>query len=323
MRWLRKFAGGAFVVLVLLWVANNSTLIHVAEDQAPRLIAHRGVHQVYAGKDRHNDTCTANPIHPVTHQLIANTIPSIEAAFDFGADVVEIDVHLTADSVFAVFHDWTLECQTDGTGVTHEQRFEYLKSLDLGYGYTEDGVTFPLRGSAVGAIPSLSEVLGADLAGQVLINFKSNREEEGAHLADMLNDATARDKVFAVYGGNRPTQLAMQAVDGLREFGKADLKACLKDYALLGWSGYVPPNCRNRVIAIPMDYAPFLWGWPHRFTQRMKNHRTEVILWGPYDGSGFSSGIDDAETLDRVPAQFDGYIWTNRIELIGPMVKSR
>ena len=38
----------------------------------------------------------------------------MRAAFDSGADVVELDVHLTPDGKFAVFHDWTLDCRTDG-----------------------------------------------------------------------------------------------------------------------------------------------------------------------------------------------------------------
>jgi glycerophosphoryl diester phosphodiesterase len=109
-------------------------------------LAHRGVHQIYAGSDRGNDTCSANPIYPADHSYIANTLPSMRAAFAAGADVVEIDVHLTPDNVFAVFHDWTLDCQTNGTGVTHDQMFADLQSLDLGYGYSTDGITFPLRG---------------------------------------------------------------------------------------------------------------------------------------------------------------------------------
>ena len=40
----------------------------------------------------------------------------MQAAFDLGADVVELDVKLTKDNKLAVFHDFTLEYRTDGTG---------------------------------------------------------------------------------------------------------------------------------------------------------------------------------------------------------------
>jgi len=225
--------------------------------------------------------------------------------------------------VFAVFHDWTLDCQTDGQGVTHKQNIAALRQLDLGYGYSVDGATFPLRGTAVGAMPILSEVYDAPGMGQLLINFKSNRAAEGEALAAMLASPAIRAKTFGVYGGADPTRAAMAATPGLAGFDRPALKDCLFRYLATGWTGYVPQACRGGLIAVPMDYAPYLWGWPHRFTNRMKAAGTDVILWGPYDGSGFSSGIDDAETLAQVPPQFDGYIWTNRIELIGPLVKTR
>ena len=53
----------------------------------------------------------------------------------------------------------------------------------------------------------------------------------------------------------------------------------------------------------------------------MTQHDTDVILWGDYDGTEFTSGIDTAHDRSRVPEQFGGYIWTNRIETIGPLVK--
>ena len=87
-------------------------------DDGPRFLAHRGVHQIAAGPGRDAKACGANPVGPITHDFIANTLRSMRAAFDHGAEVVELDVHLTRDGVFAVFHDWRLECQTDGVGVT-------------------------------------------------------------------------------------------------------------------------------------------------------------------------------------------------------------
>ena len=63
------------------------------------------------------------------------------------------------------------------------------------------------------------------------------------------------------------------------------------------------------------------YGGPIRLTERMGRHGTEVVIWGPYDGSGFSSGINTIEDLDKVPSPIDAYIWTDKIEVIGPIVK--
>ncbi len=58
---------------------------------------------------------------PPTHGYLENTIASMQASFEAGADIVELDVHPTTDGRFAVFHDWTLDCRTDGHGVTRER----------------------------------------------------------------------------------------------------------------------------------------------------------------------------------------------------------
>jgi glycerophosphoryl diester phosphodiesterase len=106
----------------------------------------------------------------------------------------------------------------------------------------------------------------------------------------------------------------------MRGYEKSGVTRCLIRYAATGWSGHVPQSCRDTLVPVPIDYAPYLWGWLHRFTQRLQCAGSDVILPGPWDGSGFTGGIDDVETLEQVPAHFGGYIWTNRAELIGPMV---
>ncbi|MGB0799255.1 MAG: glycerophosphodiester phosphodiesterase family protein, partial [Planktomarina sp.] len=316
-RWLKRGLITLGGIGAALWLNNTNMFVDVPSNQRPLILSHRGVHQTYAGPDRSIDSCHAGQIAPPVHGFIENTIPSMRAAFANGADVVELDVHRTADNILVAYHDWRLDCQTDGTGVTHKQDMAYLRTLDLGHGYTFDGTTFPLRGSGRGMMPTLSEVLEADLGHQYLINFKSRRAGDGAHLAEILNNPGYRAQVFGVYGGAAPTHNAMASVADLPGFSKDDIKWCIISYALIGWSGYVPPACQTGLIGVPVDIGPYLWGWPHKFTNRMASAGTEVILWGPYDGSGFSSGIDDAETLARVPDGFDGLIWTNRIETIG------
>ena len=58
------------------------------------LIAHGGVHHDFPMEGVEWDTCTAERIYPPTHEFIENTVPSIRAAFETGASVVEIDVHV-------------------------------------------------------------------------------------------------------------------------------------------------------------------------------------------------------------------------------------
>ena len=45
---------------------------------------------------------------------------------------------------------------------------------------------------------------------------------------------------------------------------------------------------------------------------------------GPYEaGDSGTAGIDTLEQLAQVPASFEGYVWTNRIEIIGPAIAAR
>ena len=74
-------------------------------------------------------------------------------------------------------------------------------------------------------------------------------------------------------------------------YDRASLKACLIRYALIGWATYVPAACRNTLVAVPMDYGPYLWGWPHRFMARMQAAGSQVILWGHTTARGFPAGL--------------------------------
>jgi glycerophosphoryl diester phosphodiesterase len=322
MVWLKRFLVTMIVLAAGLWIGNTSRFKDGGETL---LLAHRGVHQTFSSDGITNDTCTAALIDEPTHAFLENTLPSMQAAFDAGAAVVELDVHLTPDETFAVFHDWTLDCRTDGSGVTRTTPMRELRTLDVGFGYTADGgETFPFRGEGVGMMPTLQEVVDRFPDRQFLINFKSRRDEEGDALATFLNGSIiARSATFGVYGGQEPTRAALAAVEGLRGYDRASLEACGLPLLALGWSSYVPEPCRNMLIALPINIAPFVWGFPHRLTERLAAHGSTVLLVGPYSGGGFSSGIDDSETLARVPEGFDGYVWTNKIEVIGPLMALR
>jgi len=158
-RFIKRF-GLFLLILVVFMYINNTSLFTKTKDEDPLLLAHRGMAQTFHMEGIKSDTCTAERIYEPEHPYLENTIPSMEAAFGAGADIVEFDVQPTKDGQFAVFHDWTLECRTDGKGVTREHTMQELKSLDIGYGYTADnGKSYPFRGKGVGLMPSLEEVL--------------------------------------------------------------------------------------------------------------------------------------------------------------------
>lgn len=322
---MRKYSLLAVILsLLALYIFNASWRVSPVETGL-RIIAHRGVHQTFSREDLKNDTCTAERIHSPTHDYIENTLRSMRAAFAAGADIVELDIHPTTDGRFAVFHDWTVDCRTEGGGATRSHDLAYLKSLDIGYGYTADnGRTFPLRGRGVGLMPELTEVFSAFPNGRFLVNFKSREAGEGDMLASLLaKHPEWRQRVWGVYGGNEPTLRAAELLDdGIKSWTRSSLTACLGRYIALGWTGFMPDACKDTIVMLPVNVAPWLWGWPNLLLQRFHAAGSEVILLGPF-GSGDlgTAGIDTFDELVRVPKGFSGYLWTNKIEIIGPAVK--
>jgi glycerophosphoryl diester phosphodiesterase len=134
-----------------------------------------------------------------------------------------------------------------------------------------------------------------------------------------------RDALWAVYGGAPPTERALARLHQARGYTGRSLVRCGLTYLAVGWSGHVPASCHKTILVLPSNAAPFFWGWPHRLTERLRAHGSEVILTGAVGiGHWGQRGIDDVASFDdAVPAGFDGYVWTNRIELIGPHLRKR
>jgi glycerophosphoryl diester phosphodiesterase len=320
-----NYAAAAIVVAALGLYINNTNLLATHRGGKPTLLAHRGMAQRFDERDVKNDTCTAALMLPPTHDYLENTLPSMRAGFETGADVVEIDVHPTTDGAFAVFHDWTLDCRTDGHGVTREHAMAELKRLDIGYGYTSDGgKTFPFHGKGTGLMPTLSEVLAAFPDKRLLINVKSRDPSEGEKLAAVLNSLPGeRGRQIMVYGGDEPIEIVRRLAPEIRTMSRASIKSCLIRYIGYGWTGIVPRACGNAMVLVPINVGPWLWGWPDRFLDHMEAANSDVFVLGPYRGGEFSTGIDTPELFGRLPANYSGGIWTNEIEAIARLVGER
>jgi len=301
------------VALVGLYLGNASWL--ATSNPSERIIlAHRGLHQTYSPVGVKRMDCTAIIIDTPIHDYQENTLTSIKAAYDHGADMVEIDIHPTTDDEFIVFHDWALDCRTDGKGVVREQSTAYLKSLDIGYGYTADGgKTFPFRGKFIGAMPTLGEVLAAFPEEKLLINLKGGKALEANLLTDYLraHQNQNRDRI-SVYGGGDNVPIFAKLNPDIVTLHKKTAATCLIKYLLLGWSGYVPQECHNSYVPVPRNYQWLIWGWPNRFENRLSKFGSKPMLMGDYKkGNG---SIDDIESI---PVEFGGLVWTNRVDIVG------
>ena len=73
-----------------------------------------------------------------------NTIASVKKALELDVDGIEIDIHRCASGELVVFHDFTLDRMTNGTGEIHKKTWAELQSFEVSEGHK---------------IPKLEEVL--------------------------------------------------------------------------------------------------------------------------------------------------------------------
>src|SRR5215207_10956636 len=105
----------------------------------------------------------------VTHPLViahqggdgvwpGNTMYAFDKAVEIGADVLEMDAHITKDREIVLMHDESVDRTTDGTGLIEDLTLAEIQQLDAAYKWTNDeGQTFPFRGKGI-QVPKLEEV---------------------------------------------------------------------------------------------------------------------------------------------------------------------
>jgi glycerophosphoryl diester phosphodiesterase len=139
---------------------------------APLLIAHRG-----GAKLAPENTLTA------FHRADAH----------WRADILEMDVHLSADGEVVVIHDPTVDRTTDGTGSIRELPWPALAELDAGYRFVAlDGST-PFRGTGV-RIPRLEQVL--EEFPRARLNVESKSADAGGPLVRLIERHGASQRVL-------------------------------------------------------------------------------------------------------------------------------
>ena len=325
-KYLRWGVTALAVVFLVLTITNASWLAPEPEG-APKLIAHRGIAQDFDRAGVERDTCTATRIEEPFHDYLENTRAGIFRADKLGAHYVEVDVAPTADGEMVLFHDWTLDCRTNGTGAVRDAKLEDLQALDIGYGYTADGgETFPLRGKGVGLMPTLEEIAREmPYRGRLIINFKSDDPAEAELVAQKLMNA-GRDPEQAgdaFYGAPRVIARIRELYPDAWSWSPGEARACSQDYVTYGWTGILPESCRGKTMVIPLNYQYAFWGWPNRLIARMEAHGGYVIVTGPYISGEPNTGLTLPEQFTEIPDSFNGFIWVEDTFNLAPRLFQR
>jgi glycerophosphoryl diester phosphodiesterase len=322
--WLQRGALAAALVFLVLTFINASWLAP-APAGSVTLIAHRGVHQQFNHAGVDDKSCTATRIEKPVHPFLENTIESVAAAKRLSAPVIQVDVAPTRDGKIVLFHDWTVDCRTNGKGETRSHTLAELKALDAGYGYSGDnGKSFPFRGKGVGAIPALEEVLPYVRDRALLFNFKSRDPAEADLLAAALKAAERPvEKLGDGFQGD-PAIIARirQHFPAAWAFDQSSIKACTTAYAWMGWLGITPSACRNGTLFVPLDQQWAIAGWPNRTQARMEAVGARIVVVASADKAR-PMGLDLPEQLGEIPSTYTGYIWTEDIWTIAPALFPR
>ncbi|MGH7470977.1 MAG: glycerophosphodiester phosphodiesterase [Longimicrobiales bacterium] len=154
-------------------------------------------------------TSELKPLHPVLRGgplLIAhrggaglapeNTLFAFRRAEElWRADMIELDVHASADGHGVVIHDPTLERTTNGSGPVASRTLAQLQALDAGYQFTLDGGrSYPFRGQGI-RIPTIVEVLQALPAMRLTVEVKTAAAQRPLFAA--IEQAAASQRVIA------------------------------------------------------------------------------------------------------------------------------
>ena len=303
------------LVIVTLSLINASWLAGRPEGRLT-LIAHRGSGQPIAA-DAPAD-CNAGHVRPGQHgNLIENSAGAMTKAMTDGAQGLMLDVRATLDNEAVIFRDARLECRTNGTGAVAERDLAYLRTLDIGYGYSQDGGrTFPLRGLAIGAMPTVHDVLRSYRRATLIFDLAD------ARAADATVTAFRRAGVeigpahgFAGPPGAR-ARLRQLTQAGFLLDNQAS-EACLAPYYRTGWLGIVSEACRGTTLILSRHGGWTLWGWPYRFLARMSAAGARFFIAGDGTNGDRWVGLTEPEQLGEVPHDYAGLLLVEDMENVG------
>lgn len=220
-----------------------------------------------------------------SHLAPENTLAAVKLAWSLGADVVEVDVHMTKDGRIVVIHDPTT-LRTSGTDLAvAETESPRLRELDVG------GHTHP--DFAGERIPFLEEVLETVPAGRRLfIEIKTGPEILPA-LSEVIARSGKRSQV-AVIGFDLPT---MKAAKELMPDVPAHWLSDKKVWTSSG-SSLVEAAKDNGLDGMNVHWSGVTW----RFTRLVRKAGLKLYAWT----------VDTAAEADRLDGLGVDGITTNR-----------
>jgi len=136
----------------------------------------------------------SNIAHGTGRELLpGNTLEGALNAVAVGADIIELDVHLSADNIVVVRHDETIDATTNGSGLIAAMTLAELQAYKVGFHETDypdkvapDGISIPTLESLFVALPDK----------RFLIELKPDDIETGIRLCQLVLAHGLQDQVI-------------------------------------------------------------------------------------------------------------------------------
>ena len=198
-----------------------------------------------------------------------NSLEAIESAIQMGVDIVELDVHRTADGELVVCHDKTIDRTTNGKGRIEEMTLAEIQALRL---LNHDGTV------SNETIPTLEQVL-ALCKGRcpLLLEIKKKRDDQypGIEaLADSIVKAHGMEKEVVFQSFNDDVLFKLHAIDESLRLEKLLVAKCGNlildnSFAKFSWEKY----------DFVASFNIFRLFASKRFIRTMHAHGKEVKVW--------------------------------------------
>jgi glycerophosphoryl diester phosphodiesterase len=176
-KWARGLVGVVLVTVILLrFFAKPAPASAYYSNPRPNVlvIAHQGGDGIFPG----------------------DTLYAYEHAVALGADVLEMDAHMTKDGEIVLMHDEKVDRTTNGTGLIEDLTLADLKKLDAAYQWSNDGGrTFPFRGQGI-QVPTLNELFEKFPDMRYVIEIKLTKNPIAKPFCDLIRSEHMQDKVI-------------------------------------------------------------------------------------------------------------------------------
>ena len=189
-----------------------------------------------------------------------NTLAAFRQAIVDGADIIETDLHLSADGVFMCIHDETLDRTTNGYGNVAEKSLEELKTFSASYGKPD------FINETIPTLQETGRLLPHDMA--LALELKTDRfleEKICRQLIQELSDLGIRNQTFVISFSKKRVQMVQKYAPDIPS-GLITLSGIRpdRDLQILGpfWPillinpFYISKTRKNGQIVCPLDPKP-------------------------------------------------------------------